>query len=152
MGIVVIFAVVLDSCALKIHWHKAISCDSPSRRLTRISLATSEIQEDTSIFFSFDSNGLPFVINNSATCIICNDQSQFVGNLQAKKSSVETTHGSTPSDYIGTILLTITTNDGEWMQYHIPNAIYDLTHLSTFWEYPSLESFWGETTAFPHLR
>jgi hypothetical protein len=73
MGIVVIFVVVLGSCALKIDWHKATSRESPSSRLTRISLATSEIQEDTNISFSLDSDGLLFVVNTSAMCIICND-------------------------------------------------------------------------------
>jgi hypothetical protein len=73
MAIIVIFAVVLGSCALKISGHKTTSQESPSSRPTRISLATSEIQEDANIPFTFDSDGLPFVINNSATCIICND-------------------------------------------------------------------------------
>jgi hypothetical protein len=73
MGIIVIFVVVVGSCALKIYPHKATSCDSPSRRPTRISLATLESQEDTNISFSIDSDGLLFIINNSTTCIICNN-------------------------------------------------------------------------------
>jgi hypothetical protein len=84
-----------------------------------------KIQEGTGISFPFDSGGLPFVIDNSMTCIICNDWSQFVGNLRAEKLPVETTHGSASYDCIGTISLTITTDEGEQMKYHIPDVIYD---------------------------
>jgi hypothetical protein len=80
MGIVMIFLGVLFSAALRIHKHVVTSHESPSR-LSTVFLATSEIQEGTNIFFSFDSDGLPFVIDNSPTCIICNDWMQFAGNL-----------------------------------------------------------------------
>ena len=109
---------------MRIHKHAAFPQDSPTR-FSRVSLATSELQESPDNSFSFDSDGLPFVIDNSATCIICNDRAQFVGNLRAKKSSVETTHESASTDYVGTISLTLTTDDREKLQYHIPDAIYD---------------------------
>jgi hypothetical protein len=80
MGIIVIFSGVLISAALRIHRHAVTSSKSPSR-LSTVSLATSKIQEGTNFSFSFDSDGLSFIINNSATCIICNDRMQFVGDL-----------------------------------------------------------------------
>ncbi len=107
-----------------IHKHAAFPQDSPTRFL-RVSLATSELQESPNNSFSFDSDGLPFVIDNSVTCIICNDRAQFIGNLRAEKLSVETTHGSASTNYVGTISLTLTTDDGEKLQYHIPDAIYN---------------------------
>jgi hypothetical protein len=79
MGIVMIFSSVLFFAALRIHTHAVTSRKSPSR-LSTVSLATSEIQEGAKFSFSFDSDGLPFVINNSATCIICNGRKQFVGS------------------------------------------------------------------------
>jgi hypothetical protein len=97
-----------------------------------VSLATLEIQEGTDFSFSFDSDGLPFVINISMTCIICNDRMQFVGDLQAERSSIETTHGSASTDYVGTISLTITTNKGDRMQYHIPDLYTIPTPPLTF--------------------
>jgi hypothetical protein len=124
MGIIMIFSSVLFSAALHIHRHAVTSCKSPSR-LSAVSLATSGIQEGNNLSFSFDSDGLPFVINNPATCIICNDRMQFVDDLQAERLSVETTHRSASTDYVGTISLTITTNNGDRMQRHIPDAIYD---------------------------
>jgi hypothetical protein len=80
MGIIMIFSSVLFSAALHIHTHAITSRKSPSK-LSLVSLATSKIQEGTNFSFPFDSDGFPFVINNSATCIICNDQTQLVGNL-----------------------------------------------------------------------
>jgi hypothetical protein len=80
MGIVMIFSSVLLSVALRIHRYAVTSHGSPTR-LSTVSLATSETQEGTNFSFSFDSGGLPFVINNFATCIICNGWTQFVGNL-----------------------------------------------------------------------
>jgi hypothetical protein len=95
MGIVLIFSSVLFSAALRIYRHAVTSRKIPSR-FSLISLATLEIQEGTSFSFSCDSDGLPFVVYNSGTCTICNDQMQFVSDLQAKRSSVETTHGQLP--------------------------------------------------------
>ena len=34
--------------------------------------------------FSFDTDGIRFIINNSATCIICNKRDLFVGRLSAE--------------------------------------------------------------------
>jgi hypothetical protein len=124
MGIVMIFSSVLFSAALRIQRHAVTSCKISSR-LSLVSLATSEIQECTDFSFSFDSDGLLFVIDNSAICIICNNRMQFVGDLQAERSSVETTHGSASTDYVGTISLTVTTNKRDRMQYHIPDAMYN---------------------------
>ena len=113
---------VLISAAVCIHLHAVHSRDS-SPRSSGVSLATNDFQEGTNISFSFNSDGIPFVINNSATYIICNDWAQFVGNLRAEKLSVETTHGSASTNYVGTISITITTDNGERIQYHIPDAI-----------------------------
>ena len=74
---------------------------------------------------SFDSDGIPFVIDNSATCIICNDRSQFVGPLRVQHTSVETTHGTASLVYAGTIAIHLMTNAGQTFESHVPNAIYD---------------------------
>jgi hypothetical protein len=77
---------------------------------------------------SFDSDGIPHVIDNSATCIICNDRSQFVGPLWVQHTSVETTHGTASLAYAGTIAIRLTTDAGQTFEYHVPNAIYDFGH------------------------
>ena len=74
----------------------------------------------------FDSDGIQFVIDNSATCIICkNDRSLFVGPMRIQHTSVETTHGTASSLYAGTIAIRLTTDAGNTFEYHIPNATYD---------------------------
>jgi hypothetical protein len=68
---------------------------------------------------------MPFVIDNSATCIICNERSQLVGPLRIQHTSVETTHGTASLAYAGTIAIHLTMNEGRTLEYHIPHAIYD---------------------------
>jgi hypothetical protein len=124
LGILGIFAGVLVVATMRIHKHAAFPQNSPTR-FSRVSLAISELQESPDNSFSFNSDGLPFVIDNSATCIICNNHAQFVWNLKAKKLSAETTHGSASTNYVGTFSLTLTTDDGEKLQHHIPDAIFN---------------------------
>ena len=38
--------------------------------------------------------------------------------------NVETTHGTGNSDYVGTIMIRLTTDQGETLVYHIPDAVY----------------------------
>jgi len=59
---------------------------------------------------SFDSDGIPFVIDNSAACIICNNRSQFVGPLHIQHTSVKTTHCGSPDSHHGQ---TITESDSQ---------------------------------------
>jgi hypothetical protein len=55
---------------------------------------------------TFDTDGIPFIIDNLATCIICNVRSLFVGELRAENFAVETVHGSASrKHYAGTICL-----------------------------------------------
>ena len=81
---------------------------------------------------SFDSDGIPFVIDNSATCIVCNDRSKLVGPLRVQHTSVETTHGTASSAYAGMIASCLTTDAGQMFKY-VPNMIYDPNLPLTFW-------------------
>jgi hypothetical protein len=59
-------------------------------------------------------------------------------------------HGSVSTDCVGTISLTITTNDGERMQYHIPNAIYNPNSPFNILGIPIFGKFLGlEDTPYP---
>jgi hypothetical protein len=44
---------------------------------------------------TFDTNGIPFIVNNSASCIITNERSLFVGNLTSAQVQVDTVNTST---------------------------------------------------------
>ncbi len=84
------------------------------------------------------------MINNSATCIIYNDRSQFVENLRAQVSSVETSHGTACSNYVGTIRIKLTTDEGTTIQYHIPGAIYAPDSPFNILGIPFFRSFLGQ--------
>jgi hypothetical protein len=74
---------------------------------------------------SFDSVGIPFVIDNCAICIICNDRSQFVGPLRVQHTSVETTHVQPVRRMLVQLLFISRRMQGKRSKYHVPNAIYD---------------------------
>ena len=47
--------------------------------------------------FDWDTDGLPFVVENSATAIICNVRKVFTGNLIPTKIILETVEGTSSS-------------------------------------------------------
>jgi hypothetical protein len=112
------------------------------------SFKNAEVGTNTSC--SFDTDRIPFVIDNSATCLICNDRSQFVGNLRAQESSVETSHGTACSNYVCTIQICLTADEGMTMEYHIPGAIYAPDSPFNILGIPFFGSFLGQdNTPYP---
>ena len=76
--------------------------------------------------FSFDTDGISFIINNSATCIICNQRDLFVGRLSSEKVSMTTCEGDTVKQrYIGNMQLILTDDSNVDHSYDIPNCIFD---------------------------
>jgi hypothetical protein len=87
-------------------WMLRAQCKNASlmqSSLKKVALTSKNAKDGTNISCSTDTDGIPFGINNSPICIICNDRSQFVGNLRAQESSVETSHGTACSNYVVTI-------------------------------------------------
>jgi hypothetical protein len=114
------------------------------------SLTSKNAKEGTNISCSFDTDEILFVINNSATCIICNDRSQFVGNLRAQESSVEILHGTACSNYVGMILICLTMDEGMTMEYTIPSATYAPDSPFNILGIPFFGSFLGQdNTPYP---
>jgi hypothetical protein len=75
---------------------------------------------------TFESNGIPFIIDNSATCIISNVRLLFVGNMKPKTSHIETvSRDGTETQYCGTIRLELTDDANIKHTCDVPNAIYD---------------------------
>ena len=99
---------------------------------------------------SFDSDGIPFVIDNSAICIICNDRSQFVGPLRVQHNSVETIHGTASSAYAGTIAICLMTDAGQTFEYHVPNVIYDPNLSFNIMGIPFLGDYFGAKDTVPN--
>lgn len=91
------------------------------RRLVCLSTDT-ESESKTSFF---DTDGIVFVIDNSANCIICNDRSMFPGRLTPSTSKLMTASGVAYTQYVGTIRLRIVDDDGVSSTYDIEDAVHD---------------------------
>ena len=66
----------------------------PCPRCPRVALATSGPALRGSDSVSFETDGIPFIVDNSATCIITNDRSLFPGPLVAVQVQVDTIESS----------------------------------------------------------
>jgi len=128
-------------------------CSSPNENSSTDSVrkvhvfATSEDQEET---VSFDSDGTPFVIDNSANCIICNDKTLFVGPLKRQKTEVNTSNGVNNPQYVGTMRVQFTDDKGESMEYDIPNVVYDPNSPFNIMGVPELGRYFGSKDEIPN--
>ena len=92
----------------------------------------------------FDTDGISFVIDNYATCIIWNDRTQFVGNLKVRYCGVETSVGVGTAQYVGTILIILTDSADESNAYDISVAIFDTDYPLNIIGIPYLSDFFGK--------
>ena len=85
--------------------------------------ATKRPNEDS---FAWYTDGLPFVVDNSATPIICNVSKLFTGKLIPTKIILETAEGrSASTKLVGIICLVLTDDKNDHHTYNIPGCIYD---------------------------
>ena len=82
---------------------------------------------------SFDTDGTPFVIDNSATCCICNDRQFFVGQLQPSDYNVVTSNRQSTPQQKGTIRIQIADDTGKLLTFELPEAIHDPDLPYTSW-------------------
>ena len=85
----------------------------------------------------FDTDGIYFVIENYATCIICNNCTQFVGNLEVQSCRVETSVGVGTTEYVGIIHIILT-------------GIYDTDSTLNIIGIPYLGDFFGQNDSIPN--
>ena len=72
-------------------------------------------------YFAWDTYGLPFVVDNSATAIICNVRKLFTGKLIPTKIILETAEGTSASTkLVGIIRLVLTDDKKDHHTYDIP--------------------------------
>jgi hypothetical protein len=75
---------------------------------------------------TFDTDGIPFIVNNSATCIITSERSLFVGNLTSVNVQVDTIKATqVKQQYEGTIQLEVVDDSNVAHTYDIPCGIND---------------------------
>ena len=82
--------------------------------------------DDNSTPFSVNTDGISFIIHNSATGAICNTKSMFIGLfVDHTVKQVTAERQSTTTKRVGTICLILRDNGGTDWSYDIPNIIYE---------------------------
>ena len=98
--------------------------------------------------FSWDTDGIPFVIDNSATGIICNVRKLFVGPLQPTRVTLETAEGlTTKTKYVGTMRLVLTDDARKHHTYNVPDCVYDPDSPINILGVPFVGKFFGDQSS-----
>ena len=93
-------------------------------QITMLTTSTDKIQSPNS--FSVDTDGVYFIIDNSANGGICNIKSMFVGDFENQKVTLITAEGKTTTiKKVGTIRLVLKDDAGKNWSYDIPDVVYD---------------------------
>ena len=89
-------------------------------------LTTSEDKNQSPNSLSVDTDGVYFIIDNSANGGICNIKSMFVGDFENQKVTLITAEGKTTTiKKVGTIRLVLKDDAGINWSYDIPDVVYD---------------------------
>jgi hypothetical protein len=123
----------LSTCSLKVKTSKQREKYTRSKHrfagLTRVHLtllATDYELQNNSNLFTMDTDGVPFIINNSANGAICNTKLLFIGSFGQRNVTKVTAHGKTSQIMrVGTIRLKLRDNNGDEWTYDIPNIVFD---------------------------
>ena len=119
-------------------------------RRPRVALTTSGPTLRGSDSVSFETDGIPFIVDNSATCIITNDRSLFPGPLVAVQVQVDTIESSKSRQrYQGTIRLELVDDGNVKHIYDIPDAIYDPASNFNLLGIPKLAEFFNDRNSLP---
>ena len=95
--------------------------------------------------FSRDTDGIPFVVDNSATAIISNERRLFHGHLTPTRVTLETADGvSTKTQLIGIFRLIITNNSNIHHTYDMPGCVFDPATSINIIGIPYLCTFFGD--------
>ncbi len=113
-----------------------------------LSTLNRNLQRHTTV--TFDTNGIPFIVDNSATCIITNKCSLFVGDLTLAQVQVNTIDASARKHQNeGTICLELVDDENVTHNYNIPGAIYDPTSNFNLLGVPKLAAFFNDKGYLP---
>ena len=95
--------------------------------------------------FYWDTDGIPFVVDNSATAIISNERRLFHGHLTPTSVALETADRfSTKTQLIGICRLVITDNTNIHHIYDVPGCVFDPTTTINIFGVPALGTFFGD--------
>ncbi len=113
-------------------------------------LATTDLTLRGHTTVSFDTDGIPFIVNNSATCIITNEWSLFVGKLvpvQVQADTIEATQ--VRHHYEGTMRLELVNDANIKHTYDVPGAIYDPSLKFNLLGILKLANFFSDKNSIP---
>ena len=96
--------------------------------------------------FSWATDGIPFIIDNSATAIISNERKLFPGPLVPTKVTLETAEGvSTKTKKVGRIRRVLTDNINQNHVYIVPGCVYNPETPLNILGVPALGSLFGDS-------
>jgi hypothetical protein len=96
----------------------------PLMQITMLATSTDQYQQPNS--FSVDTDGVCFIIDNSANSGVCNIKSIFVRNYERHRVTLVTAYGRiTTKKLVGTICLVLKDDEGKPWSYDIPDVVYD---------------------------
>ena len=94
--------------------------------------------------FSWDTDGMPFVVDNSATEIISHERRLLHGHLTPTRVTLETADGvSTKTQLVGICRLVLTDNKNGNYTYDVPGYVFDPAMPINILDAPALGTFFG---------
>jgi hypothetical protein len=98
-------------------------------QITMLATSTDQYQQPNS--FSVETDGVYFIIDNSANGGICNIKSIFVGDFERHSVTLVTAYGrTTTKKLVGTIHLVLKDDEGKPWSYDIPDIVYQNCHIA----------------------
>ena len=97
--------------------------------------------------FSWDTDGIPFVVDNPATAIISNKQILSHGHLTPTRVTLETADGvSTKTQLVRSCRLVLTDNKNKNYTSDVPGCMFDPETPINILGVPDLGTFFGDNT------
>lgn len=116
----------IDSRNIFVRYGRKCRRKRPSMPTLHIKMFTTKANQSDENAFSWDTDGIPFVIDNSATGIISNVRKLFVGPLTPTRVTLETAEGTTTkTKFVGTLRLVLTDDARKHHTYDVPDCVFD---------------------------
>ena len=112
---------------LKIFVNHGRRCQKRHKHFTKlhIKVFAADAGEDDSSF-SWETYGIPFIVDNSATAIICSKRKLFTEHLSQMSITLESAEGmSVSTKLVGVIRLVLTDDSNKHHIYDVPSCVYD---------------------------
>ncbi len=118
------------------------------RRRTALTTTNNTLKGNSTV--TFDTDGIPFIVDNSATCIITSERLLFIGNLVPVQVQVDTIEATQVRQrYEGTLRLELVNDANVKHTYDVPGAIYDPSSKFNFLGIPKLAEFFQDKDYIP---